>query len=107
MANGETINWEGKSGKKYRYWIHPIGASFEKVPGNYVFAKKTTPNIYTPIYIGETGDLSERFDNHHKMPCIEKNGATHITEHTSSTSTTVRRAEELDLKHFFYPVCND
>ena len=37
---------------------------------NYLFARKTEKGTFTPIYAGETGDISERFDNHHKMPCI-------------------------------------
>ena len=106
MDNEITITWIGKSGNKYRYWIYPIGKTFDEEPGNYVFAKKTIQNKYSPIYIGETGDLSERFDDHHKMPCIKKNGATHITVHASSTSVTLRRNEEKDLINNYDPICN-
>lgn len=106
MANEGFIDWEGISGKKYSYGIYPIGTTFKKVPGNYVFAKETKQNTFLPIYIGETEDLSERFDNHHKMPCIKRNGATHITVHVGESSTTVRRAEEKDLIDKYNPACN-
>ena len=108
MPGEQNINWVGASGTKYLYWIRPIGTTFNNAePGNYVFAKETPPGTYTPIYVGETGDLSERFDNHHKMPCIKLNGATHITVHKGDTSVDVRRAEEQDLKDKYNPVCND
>ena len=68
-----TITWTGESGSNYKYWICPMGTFFKEAPGNYIFAKETSPGRWTPIYIGQTGDLSERFDNHHKMPCITPN----------------------------------
>lgn len=107
MADPKTIDWEGKSGSTYRYWIYPIGAPLKAEPGNYVFARETTPNWFHPIYIGETGDLSERFDNHHKMPCIRQNRATEICAHTSSSNRDIRLAEERDLLAKWNPACND
>ena len=106
MADERTIDWKGISGKEYRYRIYPIGTTFKKVPGNYVFAKETKQGTFLPIYIGETDDLSERFDNHHKMPCVVENGATHITVHVGETSATVRRTEEKDLREKYNPICN-
>ena len=62
------------------FTVVDIGADLPNDPGCYVFMKKRTPpsDGWTPIYFGETGDLSERFDSHHAMPCIMRNGATHI-----------------------------
>ena len=84
MASEGTINWPGKSGAEYKYWIYPIDTTHRKIAGNYVFAEKMRSGKFRAIYIGETGDMSERFDNHHKMPCITKQGATHITTHGNS-----------------------
>lgn len=104
----ESILWKGDSGKEYKYWIYDLeDTTHDAVPANYIFAKKTKPSFYAPIYIGETEDISERFDNHHKMPCIFKNGATHLCTHTSSTEKKVRCAEEADLISNYNPVCND
>jgi len=103
-----TITWEGTSGKTYKYWIYDIGYdNFDAVPANYIFTKETEPQTHRPIYIGETEDISERFDNHHKIDCIKKNGATHIHAHKSSTSKETRCAEESDLIKKWAPVCND
>ena len=103
----QTISWPGQSGKEYEYYIYRIGTNFKEAPGNYIFAKETTPNRYAPIYIGETCDLSTRFDNHHKMPCINRNGATHIHVHLSNANADVRRMEEDDLIKKWSPPCND
>ncbi|PKB59644.1 MAG: hypothetical protein BZY83_00825 [SAR202 cluster bacterium Casp-Chloro-G2] len=99
------IYWPGKSGQKYKYRIYPIGQSFKGQPGNYIFAKETKPGRFAPIYIGETGDLSDRFDNHHKMLCIQKQGATHIHVHGSSANRNARLAEESDLNDRWNPIC--
>jgi predicted GIY-YIG superfamily endonuclease len=103
----QTINWPGQSGEKYLYHIYNIGTQMDAVPANYIFARKTEAGRYVPIYIGQTSDISERFDNHHKMPCIRKNGATHIHTHESSTSEKERQAEETDLIRQWSPICND
>jgi hypothetical protein len=105
-TNVKNIIWEGSSGNRYKYWIYPIDTSFKSVPGNYIFAKETRPGTHTPIYAGETSDLSERFDNHHKMLCIKRNGATHIHVHKSDISASTRRAEEADIIRKWNPTCN-
>ena len=88
------------------YWIYTIGTTFtDKKGANYVFAKETTKGTFRPIYVGETGDLSERFDNHHKMPCIKENGATHIHVRIN-TDESSRLVEESDLIKNYNPVCN-
>jgi hypothetical protein len=107
MADELTILWDGKSGKEYKYWIYEIGHPMKAVPGNYCFAKETNPNTWTPIYFGETEDLSERFDHHHKIDCLRRNGSTHIHTHTSSAGKEVRCEEETDLINRWTPPCNN
>ena len=68
-----TINWNGSSGKAYKYWIYKIGTQFKDEPGNYVFAKETSPKRWSPVYIGETDSLARRIPNHEKLPCITRN----------------------------------
>lgn len=101
-----TIEWEGASGKKYKYLIYPLGTKFMPVGGNYIFAKETTPHTWSPVYIGETGDLSTRFDAHHKAACIAKNGATAIHVHRNDSHAD-RLAEEADLLAKWNTSCND
>jgi len=101
-----TADWTGASGQKYRYYVYQIGTTFKAVPGNYIFSKVTADNKWCAIYIGETGDLSARFDGHHKMPCIKRNGATHIMVHANNNGERARRAEEADLLANYASACN-
>lgn len=101
-----TIRWTGQTGRKYTYYIYPIGTEFKPEPGNYIFARESSLGEFTPVYIGETGDLSERFDNHHKMPCIRRAWATHIHVHINRDGVQARRSEEADLVDRWDPSCN-
>jgi len=107
VADEVTIKWLGQSGKEYTYWIYKVGTTFESAPGNYIFAKETKPNTFKPIYVGQTADLGERFDNHHKMPCIRQNGATHIHVHKNTEGEPARLSEEADLVDRWHPICNE
>ena|SRR5208283_4218907 len=107
MSEATTINWPGKSGTQYKYWIHPIGTSFKEVPGNYIYAKETSTGGFVPCYIGQTENLGNRLSNHEKETCAKKNGATHIHAHTSGDGDQTRQAEEEDLIFKWQPPCND
>jgi hypothetical protein len=106
MSTEETIDWAGKSGAIYRYWIYPFWPTYYAKAGNYIFAKQTSPGYWLPIYIGETGDLSERFDNHHKLANAKRAGATHIHSHVNAGGAQARRDEESDLVARWNPPCN-
>lgn len=97
--------WKSRSGRAYSYKKYPIGTNFRAVPGNYIFAKVVNGS-WSPIYIGETGDLSDRFADHHQLLCIKSNGATHIFVHVSSTTRQLRIDEETDLRHSYTTPCN-
>ena len=105
-AQVSTVEWTGKSGRKYTYWVYPLPVNFTSVPGNYIFAKRNERGQWVPVYIGETGDLSERFENHHAMHCIRKNNATHLLVHKSSSERSKRLNEETDLLQNYSPSCN-
>lgn len=107
MASLGEITWLGKSGRSYEYEIWSLSETHKAVPANYIFVKQTEVNRYAPIYIGETGDISERFDNHHKMACIRREGATHLCTHGSSSDEKIRKAEESDLLGKRNTPCND
>ena len=101
------LRWTGLSGKKYRFSLHPIGASFVAVPACYIFTKRNGNGRWSAVYIGETSDLSQRLENHHKMPCIHSHGATHICVNASGmTSARERLDVEKDLLAVNYAPCN-
>lgn len=82
----DICTWAGASGKKYEYEMHPIGTNWNDVPGNYIFAKVTSPNNWTAVYIGETESFKDRLPNHNELPCIRRNGGTHTHVHINRDS---------------------
>lgn len=106
MSKAPTQSWYGKSGTKYGYHVYKLPPDFAHKPGNYIFAKKNAAGNWVAVYIGQTKELDERFDNHHKMPCIKKSGATHIHAHLNSNGEKARLAEEADLVAKYSPPCN-
>jgi hypothetical protein len=107
MAEAPTYNWEGKSGKKYPYYVYPIGTSFKPISGNYIFAKPAASNTWDPLYVGETDNLEQRLTpNHEKMPCVKRYGGTHVHVHNGSHDKATRRDEEADIREKWEPPCN-
>lgn len=104
-------DWTGATGTKYEYRVWPISTRFKAgQPGNYIFTKATPgadgSNTHTPLYIGETGDLGERFDNHHKIGCVGSHGATHLLVRGNTGGVEARREEERDLLNVYGTPCN-
>jgi hypothetical protein len=97
MAEDQTCEWPGVSGKKYKYWVYPRHPKLKDEAGNYIYAKVNDKNQWVPVYIGE-GILSQRAtgDNHHRIACIDRKGGTHVHAHLNSREAD-RRSEEKDL----------
>lgn len=105
MAKETTVTLKGVSGRSYDFDVYPWGTSFKPVGAVYTVLKKNGTN-FSILYIGQTGDLSERFNNHHKRPRFDRNGKTHIGIHLESAES--RRFDiETDLVRNYSPVCND
>jgi hypothetical protein len=104
-----TIEFVGKSGRNYTFYIYPLNTTFKAVGGVYVFTKAVQNAAgglnHDVIYVGQTEDLSSRFTDHHKQSCIDRNGANRICVR-SEVDETVRLAIERDLVDHYNPPCN-
>ena len=85
----------------------PDRTKFREVPGNYIFAKETSPGRWAARYIGQTINLNERLGDHEKEACAKRNGATHIHVHANGSGEQARKAEEKDLILNNQPTCNE
>lgn len=101
----EQCVWTGSSGTDYTYYVYSISTGFKPAACNYILARQVGPK-WKPVYIGQTSDISERFDSHHKALCIQRAGATHIHVHTSADDESERKEEEQDLIANYDPECN-
>src|SRR4051812_18885693 len=63
----------GKSGNQYSFELYSLQTDFNPLGAVYIFLSGSAP-----VYVGETGDLSERFDGHHKAEEIRRHSADRI-----------------------------
>jgi hypothetical protein len=106
MASLGTIMLTGKSKTQHEFNIYARSQKFNAIGAIYVMAKKSqNANSYDLIYIGQTGDASERPFNHHRKDCFDKNRADHVF--ICSEGSEKRRFEiETDLIQNYNTQCN-
>jgi hypothetical protein len=108
MGKIADATFTGASGKKYSFEVYPFGTTFTAVGAVYAFTVRTVSKgkgTHSFVYIGQTGDLSERFENHHKAKCITKNNPTCICVHGDSNEKS-RLDIEADLLAKNTTLCN-
>ena len=103
----QTVQWQGASGKSYKYWTYPINTTFKDAPGNYIYAKISASRKWLAVYIGQTVSLSQRLASHEKEQAAIRHGATYIHAHLSGYDEQSRRDEEVDLIKRYRPPCNE
>ena len=111
-----TITIKGMSGTNYIFNVYgfsrfsDLADAFKSIPALYAFTRRFPNgiNTYTHdlVYVGETRDLSKRFDNHHKLDCIVRGNANCICIHSFLGSELVRLAAEADILNAFNLPCN-
>ncbi|OGQ97556.1 MAG: hypothetical protein A2521_10230 [Deltaproteobacteria bacterium RIFOXYD12_FULL_57_12] len=107
MAQEEIVTVIGSSGQKYEFAVFRWGQAFNPVGGVYLVLRKRIGIISTHdiLYIGQTGDLSERFDDHHKQGCFDRNARTHIGVRVENLEAA-RLAIERDRLGNYKTACN-
>jgi hypothetical protein len=101
---------QGGSGKVYRFAIYPLGTKLRKLAGLYVISNRShddsTGHQYEALYVGQTEDLSQPFDRHHKSKEFDRCGANCIFLHKDESEDS-RIEKERDLIAALHPPCND
>ncbi len=109
MKKIATLILTGALGIKYALDVYPYGTEFNAIGTVYYISKRTEKadgtGSHDKIYIGETRDLSERFDNHHKESCFKMHSANCISIHEESNEDK-RFNIEKDLIDAYNPPCN-
>ena len=108
MSNTPTLKLKGASGREYAFLVYPWGREFKSVGAVYAATRCTSntgEGTHTIVYIGQTADPSERFDNHHKADCLRRHGVNCICVH-EETNEKARLAIGADLIAAYKPPCN-
>ena len=110
MAKISTATFRGKSGETYSFNVYPMGQAFKAVGAVYAVTRRyknsSSGHSHEIIYVGETSDLSTRFDDHHKADCFVRQNANCICTHGDDDEDS-RLAKEDDLIKQHNPLCND
>ncbi len=110
MAKLGILTLRGVSGKKYEFNVYDAKVDWqEDIACVYYVSKREVGSdktgSHTAIYIGETGDLKTRHENHHRQQCFERHGYNCISVHLEPDQST-RLAIETDLIKAYDPPCN-
>lgn len=70
---------KGACGTEYTFGLYKFPNTWKSLGAVYIITKRVEKKggggRHTHIYVGETGDLSERHDRHHKKDCFGRHGA--------------------------------
>lgn len=110
MASLGQITLKGKSGKEYKFEIYNFKSSWSEVAVIYVVTyaeeKQDGGHTHSILYVGQTDNLKERFENHHKQDCFDRNKANRLCLLLESNEKT-RVSIEADLIDRISPPCNN
>lgn len=110
MSKLGTVQFTGRSGVKYSFNVYLWGTKFKKDYGAVYFITKRTKKSngsysHERIYVGQTSDMSTRFDNHHKKSCFDKHNKNCVCVYGEEDEDT-RLEIENDLLDNYDPPCN-
>ena len=107
MSNAPYIDWQGQSGKAYRYVFLDLTQGINAIAINYAFVKHVGDNWFKPLYFGETDNAQDRITGAHEKwaPAIAL-GMTHVMAHSTPGGEMNRRSEERDLIARWQPPLN-
>ena len=76
MSSIGNITFKGES-DEYKFKVYKFDSSWNSVSVVYITTKRTKTDddgyTHSVIYVGQTGDLKDRFSDHHKEKCfVEK-----------------------------------
>ncbi len=112
---GKRLTLNGISGKQYLFDLFSfedfseLKSSFRAMPAVYVFTRRrmvTNGCTHDLVYLGETENLSQRFDAHHKEQCITAHFANCIGVHGLAPEEVGMDIEKDILSAYDFP-CND
>ncbi len=110
MAKYGTVSFTAGAETSYQFTAYSRDSEFNDVGAVYFITKRAVNSTrdghsHSSIYVGETGNLSDRLANHHQTACFDQLGANCVCVHAESDDKK-RLAIEVDLLENYNPPCN-
>jgi hypothetical protein len=109
ISSSDYIDWNGASGKTYRYWFLKtprVASSIKDEGGNYALVQQLPNGNFVPLYFGIADSLRNRIPNHERWPDAIRASVTHAMSHTTPAGELAQDAEERDLIQQWNPPLN-
>lgn len=110
MASLGRTKCRGQSGEVYRFKVYPLGTRLRKRGGLYVitsrFRNAGGGYRHVPLYVGQSKDLSQPFEQHPSAEKTPHHGGNCICIQLDASEES-RLAKQQDLVATFHPLCND
>jgi hypothetical protein len=100
-----TLSIRGDSGAEYNFTLYPWRQPFSPFGAVYAVLRHDGTSQYSILYLGETADMDQRFDDHHKQRCFDRRGHTHIGV-LPEPAPARRQAIAAELIRIHNPPCN-
>lgn len=94
-----TATWLG-----YNFLIHEEHEDWSDAPGIYIFAKRTAPNRWAALYVGQTTNFRERLATHEKWAEAQRRGATRIHARAEYRGYQRDHLEDLLIREYAPPL---
>jgi hypothetical protein len=99
--------WQGASLAWYHHSIFDFAETTVITRANYIMVRREFDGKRTALYIGQSGDLSDRLPNHEKFAAAHRLGANELHLHFLADSSSERFSIETDLRNGHNPPLND
>lgn len=115
-STGSRLTLNGISGREYIFdlytfdFFYELRSAFVEKSSLYLFTRRhATSEGFTHdlVYLGETGNLARRFDNHHKEAEIMAHYANCIGIHATPPDEDQRKHIEADILAAYDFPCNE
>lgn len=103
MADESLVFWTGRSGRRYAYYVYPLGRILSAAPGNFIYARLNDRGQWDAAYVGETVDLATITASEGMLAMAREKGATHLHAHLTLGNRDGRVDEQADLQDRFAP----
>ena len=109
MTKLATLTLTGASGREYAFNVYPFNTQFAEVAAVYAVTKRYKKSdgawAHEVEYVGQTSNLPERFEDHHKAGCFTRHGANCVCVHRDDNEAS-RLVKEADLIEAYDSPCN-